>query len=491
MQLAFWGNPITSASHQVDYFISSDAMEHPYRTHLKDTDEPYTEQVVLLDGQGIWYYHPNAPQMKIPSGNKFSHLKAVPVSRSDYDLGEEWFIFFCPQSVFKMHPLFDFVFADILRQTPNAHVVVTSGRRTAWTKRYELRLEMSLGPELMDRMHILQRISSEKFLNLLQISDVLLHPFPFDGSRTSADGIGVGIPVLTLPAEYLRGRMCQAFYRTMDMPELVAKNRSHYVSIANQLATNKKFYLDVLQKVKHREHLIWEDMEVPFMWSSFLSRVTGAHTVPWGQYLYESGRDIGTENQLKQERDRNREQFFKSWGSEGWLLGANAVAMMEGLPRGFEVPFIFSDWGQNGVVSPPLLPSFRDDTVSLNVDSELQNTELSKRETLRYHGHHRDEIYKSSILHGHSRAAEVALKYYNHYSTDKVFLSDLGSLEYLSGNYSASTTHCRIALAYDPEFLNGLVCVGVSELYLRNENEAIRYLEGLETNERFGKRRFL
>jgi hypothetical protein len=43
--MAFWGNPITSGSHQIDYFISADVMEHPYRTRTPVTQEPYSEQV--------------------------------------------------------------------------------------------------------------------------------------------------------------------------------------------------------------------------------------------------------------------------------------------------------------------------------------------------------------------------------------------------------------------------------------------------------------
>ena len=30
MQVAFWGNPITSGSANIDYFVSSTGMEHPY-----------------------------------------------------------------------------------------------------------------------------------------------------------------------------------------------------------------------------------------------------------------------------------------------------------------------------------------------------------------------------------------------------------------------------------------------------------------------------
>ena len=53
VQALFWGNPITSGSPAIDYFISADRMEDPHRT--MSSVEPYSEQFVLLDGQGIWY----------------------------------------------------------------------------------------------------------------------------------------------------------------------------------------------------------------------------------------------------------------------------------------------------------------------------------------------------------------------------------------------------------------------------------------------------
>ena len=51
--MAFWGNPITSASQSIDYFVSSELLEHPYRTRMYGQDDPYTEQVVLLSGKNI------------------------------------------------------------------------------------------------------------------------------------------------------------------------------------------------------------------------------------------------------------------------------------------------------------------------------------------------------------------------------------------------------------------------------------------------------
>ena len=38
LQLLFWGNPITSGNPSIDYFVSADVMEHPYRTHISSSE---------------------------------------------------------------------------------------------------------------------------------------------------------------------------------------------------------------------------------------------------------------------------------------------------------------------------------------------------------------------------------------------------------------------------------------------------------------------
>ena len=61
-----------------------------------------------------------------------------------------------------------------------------------WTETYITRLKSALGPEYASRLHVIDRVSSEQFLGLIKLADVVLHPFPFDGSRTSADSLIAG-----------------------------------------------------------------------------------------------------------------------------------------------------------------------------------------------------------------------------------------------------------------------------------------------------------
>ena len=138
---------MTSGSPCIDYFVSATTMEHPYRTrfpeangagdHSNHNGDVYTEQVVLLDGQGIWYRRPKAAHKELLESNwkgyaynqEMQRAMSGVYNRSSFGLQPQWFVYLCPQSTFKMHPLFDRVMADVLLSAPQAHLVLTGGRR--------------------------------------------------------------------------------------------------------------------------------------------------------------------------------------------------------------------------------------------------------------------------------------------------------------------------------------------------------------------------
>jgi hypothetical protein len=177
-----------------------------------------------------------------------------------------------------------------------------------------------------------QRVSSEKFIDFIKIADALLHPFPFDGSRTSADSVAANIPYVTLPTEYLRGRMGASFLRTMNIPELVAKNVTDYVSIAARLSIDVEFSRDMKRLLHERSWLIWEDMQVPYAWSRFLSLSIGApYSVSFESFIRDScpDRNETHEVQAKTLRDTNHKMFDERWGRPQWLLDDGGAATLE------------------------------------------------------------------------------------------------------------------------------------------------------------------
>lgn len=56
VQVLVMGAPVSGGISSIDYFISGDRLEHPFRTQMsgdKNHLEHYSEQVVLFDGQAI------------------------------------------------------------------------------------------------------------------------------------------------------------------------------------------------------------------------------------------------------------------------------------------------------------------------------------------------------------------------------------------------------------------------------------------------------
>eukprot|EP01038_Epipyxis_sp_PR26KG_P006209 gene6209-8553_t len=360
LQLAFWGNPITSGSKYIDYFISADRMEHPFRTRMPIRDEPYTEQIVLLEGQGIWYYKPQSMEIELKKANLDKRVAPmVETTRADFGCRDDWFIYLLPQSVFKIHPLYDDILRRIVIAEPNSHLVVTGGRREHWTELYMQRLYDCFGKQYRDRIHLIERVSSERFNNLLEIADVILHPFPFDGSKTSADALFMTKPIVTLPTEYLRGRMGVSFLRTMNIPELVAKNTTDYINIAIELNRNKLFYNNIIHKINTSVDLIWEDLEYPYVWAKFLLSLTGRSAIndennselELSSFSFDkfvsslSDRNKTIELDLQKKRVENREEFDEAWGNEEYMLYKDGVARLETFITNSDVhPRIFNDW---------------------------------------------------------------------------------------------------------------------------------------------------
>jgi protein O-GlcNAc transferase len=537
IQLAFWGSPVTSCSANIDYFVSADELEHPYRTRLLSNEEPYNEQVVMLDGQGVYYSKPTAEES--PEAKTHGDQSAVRLKRhellgiSDHDA----FLFFCPQSVFKMHPLFDNVFRQILLRTksaPSTHIVVTSGRKEAWTRIYKTRLINFLGgvnSSLAARLHFIPRVRSEQFIDLLKLADVVLHPFPFDGSRTAADSLLAGVPYITLPSEYLRGRMGKTFYKTMNLPQLVAHDMEEYIAVAVQLATDSAFLQKVRRLIAESSHLIWDDLDTAYSWTTFLSSVVGEWpTLTWEKFLEINGRDSNLENTRKDLISSNRALFEQIWGNERHLLDSSSN--LATLQASTEVPRIFNNWKTSATLNiawtalqesqePPPTVAIRqiNDINHVPTSSSIQTAGSRNLFTRGRHGTgHRSLTMQSE---GGYETVEVPVPselvgafaelrqsgsldaVYDalapleaHYEGNLLFHLEYGALQYFRGSYESAYRHCsavvhalctsnsssgsRRAYTYKqkpiPHIPLPYACLGASAVYLRKYDDAVNNL---------------
>jgi hypothetical protein len=355
--------------------------------------------------------------------------------------------------------------------------VVTGGRRARWTQIYLTRLRDALGPDLSHRLHMIERVSWEQFPALLKIANVILHPFPFDGSKTSADALEVHKPLVTLPTEYLRGRMGAAFLRTMNLPELVARNRSEYVDIAVRLSSDSTFYDQMVGLITERVDLIWEDMSVPYTWTNLLSTIIGAAPMSWDAFLAQTGRDTAVERARAAAREANERQFDARWGSEHWLLH-NGVASLESMvDSADQYPCIFNDWKcvttTTNASRLPTLPSAAavqlPETTSeatatappVDDDSHV-STQVPAEELAAIRSQYLNHAHEGRF----DAALPLALALYPYIASFPLYLTELGLIHVYTGNHSAGYEYCARASALATQASMAAGCTGLAAMYL-------------------------
>ena len=59
--------------------------------------------------------------------------------------------------------------------------------------------------QILSRIHFIPRVPSHTLKTIYSKVNVVLHPFPFGGSKTASDAFKSGKPLITFPQPYLRG----------------------------------------------------------------------------------------------------------------------------------------------------------------------------------------------------------------------------------------------------------------------------------------------
>jgi predicted O-linked N-acetylglucosamine transferase (SPINDLY family) len=141
--------------------------------------------------------------------------------------------------LFKFHPEFDDALAGVLRGDSKAIVVTLDAKYPEWKQLLQERWERSM-PDVAQRIRFLPKMPRGEFLDLLACSDVMLDPFPFGGGHTSYEALAIGLPVVTRPGHFLRGRLTYAMYEQMGYRALLARNIEDYIQIALRLGIDKR-----------------------------------------------------------------------------------------------------------------------------------------------------------------------------------------------------------------------------------------------------------
>lgn len=240
LQCCAWGHPVTSGHDNIDWFISPADMEPD------GAEAHYGERLVTLPGIGTSYARPEVPDK---------------VTRQSLGLPEEGILYLFPQSLFKIHPDNDPVLAEILAREPRARLVLFESRHVTITRQFSRRLSATLearGISTPERITFLPRASHDVYLQVNEACDVMLDSVRWSGGNTALDALACGLPVITLPGEFMRGRQTMVMLKALDLGELVASSREDYVTIALALGRDAQRRKQLRAAIAERNAVLFD-----------------------------------------------------------------------------------------------------------------------------------------------------------------------------------------------------------------------------------------
>jgi protein O-GlcNAc transferase len=230
-QYACWGHPVTTGHATIDGFLTPEAME-PERA-----EEHYTETLLCLPGIGTRYEKPAVPD---------------DANRRRFGLPEDRTLLLCPQSLWKIHPDNDALFAEVLAADPKALLLLFSGRHPGITEAFARRLTGALarhGLSFEASVRILPQVGHDDYLSINRLCDAMLDTLHWSGGNTSIDAIACGLPIVTLPGAYMRGRQSAAMLELIDVRELVAEDRDRYLALARRLVGDAPWRASLRERI--------------------------------------------------------------------------------------------------------------------------------------------------------------------------------------------------------------------------------------------------
>jgi protein O-GlcNAc transferase len=245
VQCAGWGHPVTTGHATIDYFFSSDA------TEPEDAQSHYRERLVRLPGFGTDYSPPPLPEF-FPVAQARERL-GLPTDRN---------LYLYPQSIYKIHPDNDALLVKLLGADPRGTLVLFAGHTSNATELFLRRIGAALaahGLAIRARVCLLPIMARETYLRVNAACDVMLDSLHWSGGNTSLDALACGLPVVTLPGRYMRGRQTYGMLQLLGLPELIARDEDDYLRIALRVAQDRDWRQHVVDRIEMGQSRLFRD----------------------------------------------------------------------------------------------------------------------------------------------------------------------------------------------------------------------------------------
>jgi predicted O-linked N-acetylglucosamine transferase (SPINDLY family) len=256
---ATWLGWDTSGCPGIDYFIADpyvlppDAEEY-YRTKIWRLPQTY----VAIDGF----------EVEVPTKH-----------RSDYQLPEDSIIYLCAQKPYKHHPDILRLQMQIIKRVPNSYLMIQMRTNPEFLMQAYREMADKVGISI-DRLCFIEEDPDEVTHRAnLQLADVVLDTFPYNGATTTLETLWMGVPMVTKVGQAFVARNSYAFMQNVGVTEGIAHTDAEYVDWGVKLGTDLALRQQVMGKLLHSR-------KVSPLWNarSFTLEMENAYRQMWEIY---------------------------------------------------------------------------------------------------------------------------------------------------------------------------------------------------------------
>jgi CRISPR-associated protein Csy1 len=109
-----------------------------------------------------------------------------------------------------------------------------------------------------DRLIMLPSQPHDEYLQVNACCDAMLDTLHWSGGNTSLDALACGLPVVTLPGRFMRGRQSAAMLRQLDVTDLIAGDGDDYVALASRLVRDAGWRKDLADAIAERQPRLFD-----------------------------------------------------------------------------------------------------------------------------------------------------------------------------------------------------------------------------------------
>ncbi len=257
---ATWLGMDASGIPAIDYFIADDYVLP------ENAQEYYSEKIWRLPNS---YVCVDGFEVGVPT-----------LRRHELGIPNDAVIYFSAQQGFKRHPDTVRMQMQILKQVPNSYFLIKGKADDKAIEQFFTQIAESEGVEI-ERLKFLPRDANEYVHRAnIDIADVVLDTFPYNGATTTLETLWVGVPIVTRVGQQFAARNTYTFMKNVGVEEGIAWTDKEYVEWGVRLGKDPALRQQIAWKLRQSRQTspLWDGKQ-------FTREMEKAYKQMWQNYV--------------------------------------------------------------------------------------------------------------------------------------------------------------------------------------------------------------